>query len=167
MRTIVRVRSSCSCSLTFSIRSIRGGGICTTASMILSWNSSLVWKKSLLVRGIYTSGQVTYIGSPTLQDHMRHALQHSHGRTTHAYKGANHLANLEIRAALLRVNNAVQRCARPNATIRSAKCSLWIWSCSKVRGDLIRPFYRIKQMRCIVQRKQQTYKLLNLRSPVF
>ena len=46
---------------------------------------------------------------------------------------------------------------RPNATIWIAKCCLWIWteSESKVRGNLVRPFYRIKHMRCIVQRKRQ------------
>ncbi len=58
-------------------------------------------ENSLLIRVIYTSGQVTCNGSTTLQDHMRHVLQHSHGRTTHAYKGANNLATLEIRATLL------------------------------------------------------------------
>ncbi len=53
------------------------------------------------------SGQVTCNGSTTLKDHMRHVLQHSHGRTTHAYKGANHLATFEIRATLLRVSTTL------------------------------------------------------------
>ena len=120
-------------------------------------------KNSLLIRGIYTSGQVTCNGSTTLQDNMRHVLQHSHGRITHAYKGENHLATFEIRATLLRVNttlcNVVRMFVRPNATIRIAKCCLWIRTCSKVRGDLMRPFYRIKQMRCIMQRKRQDVRI--------
>ena len=57
----------------------------------------------------------------TLHEHMRHVLQHSHGPTTNPYKGANHLATLEIRATLLRVNttlcNVVRMFVRPNATI--------------------------------------------------
>ncbi len=74
---------------------------------------SQVWstKYSLLIRGIYTSGQVTYNSSTTLQDHnMRHVLQHFHGRTTYAYKGVNHLATFEIRAALLRVTTTLCEC---------------------------------------------------------
>ncbi len=92
---------------------------------------SQVWSKkySLLIRSIYTSGQVTCNGSTTLQDIMRHVLQHSHGRITHAYKGENHLATFEIRATLLRVSttlcNVVRLFVRPSATIWIAKCWLF------------------------------------------
>ncbi len=50
MRTIVRVRSSC--SLIFSILTIWWGDLGTAASMVLSWKSSLVWKIAWLY-GIY------------------------------------------------------------------------------------------------------------------
>ena len=58
--------------------------------------------------------------STTLQDHMRHVLQHSPGRKTNAYKGANHLATLEIRAALLRVNTTHVQCC---ANVRETQCN--------------------------------------------
>ncbi len=74
-------------------------------------------KNSFLVRSIHTSGKMMCNGRTTLQDYLRHVLQHSHGRTTHAYKGANHLATFEIRATLLRVNttlcNVVRMFVRP------------------------------------------------------
>ena len=50
------------------------------------------------MRGIYTSGALTCNGSTTLQDHMRHVSQQTHGSTTRAYKGANQIGTLEIRA---------------------------------------------------------------------
>ncbi len=50
---------------------------------------------------------------------MRHVLQLSHGRTSHAYKGANHLAILEIRATLASQHNVVQRCAN----VRETQCT--------------------------------------------
>ncbi len=63
---------------------------------------SQVWsEKYLACAGYIFSGQVTCNDSTTLQDHIRNALHHSHGRTTHAYKGANHLATLENRATLV------------------------------------------------------------------
>ncbi len=77
-------------------------------------------KNGLLIWSIYTSGQMTCNSSTTLHDHMRHALQHSHGRTTNAYKGANHLATFEIRATLLRVNpNVVRR----GTNVRDTHCT--------------------------------------------
>ena len=75
---------------------------------LLKVKSSL---KIACLYGVYilncTSRQVTCNGSTTLQDHMRHVLQHSDGRTTHACKGTNHLATLEIRATL----ELKQRCS--------------------------------------------------------
>ena len=130
VRVFVRELEGSSCSLILSICTIPRGGIGTAAFMVLSWKSNMVWKYSLLIRFIYTGGQVTCNGSTTLQDHMRHVLQHSHGRTTHEYKEANHLATLEIRATLLRINamlrNVVRMFVRPNATNWIAKCCLWI-----------------------------------------
>ncbi len=73
------------------------------------------------LRGLSQFSQLFKGPFTTLQDHMRHILEHSHGRATHAYKGANHLASLEIRATLLRVNtmlsNVVRMFVRTNATI--------------------------------------------------
>ncbi len=42
---------------------------------------------------------------------MRHVLQHAHGCTTHAYKGTNPLATLQICATLLRVNTTLCECS--------------------------------------------------------
>ncbi len=107
---------------------------------------------------------MTYNGSTALQGNMRHVLQRSHGRTTRAYKGANHPATFEIRATVLRVNttlcNVVRMFVRPNTTIWIAKCCLWILNMFKSqRRAQMRPFYRIKLMRCIVQRKRQDERI--------
>ena len=68
------------------------GVIVTAVSMVLSWKSSLVWKRACLIYGVYIP--VGKWHAMVMQDHMRHVLQHSHGRTTHAYKGANPLCDL-------------------------------------------------------------------------
>ncbi len=90
---------------------------------------------------------------------MQHVLQHSYGRITHAYKGENHLATFEIRATLLRVNttlcNVARLFVRPSPTTDLKREVLPL----NFRGDLMRPFCRIKQMRCIVQRKRQDVRI--------
>ncbi len=121
-------------------------------------------KNSLLIRGIYTSGQVTCNGSTTLQDHMRHVLQHSHGRTTHTRTKAKII--LRPSKFVQHCYELTQRCAMlcdcswdPVQRFESPSVASEFWTCSKFRGDLNRPFCRIKQMRCIVQRKRQDVRI--------
>ena len=48
-----------------------------------------------------------YLQSTTLQDHMPHVEQQSHGCTTLASKHANHLTTSKVRAPLLRVHTTL------------------------------------------------------------
>ncbi len=106
---------------------------------------------------------VTCNGNTPLQDHLRHVLKNSHGRKTHAYKCGNQLATLEIRETLLRL---IQPCVTlcecswdPTQQFESPSVASEFRTCSKFRGDLMRPFYRIKQMRRIVQRQWQDVRI--------
>ncbi len=87
----------------------------STMSMVLSLKSSLIWKIACLYGVSIPVWKWRATVVHALQDHMRHVLQHSHGRTTHAYKGASHLATLEIASQ----HNVVQRCAN----VRETQCN--------------------------------------------
>ena len=158
MRVLACELGGSGCNLRYWCRSIHGS--------LLKVQSGL--KNSLLIRSTYTSGQVTCNCSTTLQDHLRHVLQHTHGRTTHAYKGAYHLATFEIRATLLlRVNTTVCECSWDPMTIWIARCCLWILKMFKSQRRLdatifshnTNTMHRATDASC-----NRTCGLLNLRS---
>ncbi len=155
-RVLARELGGNSCSRIFSMCIIPRGGIGTAACIhhvhgsLFKVKSDL--KNSLLIRSIYTSLEMTCNGSTCVARSYETCI------TTLSWSYNTRIQRCES-SRDLRNCESTQRCAtlcecswNPMQQFESPSVASEFWTCSKFRGGLMRPFSRIKEMRCIVQR---------------
>ena len=131
--------------------------------MVLSWKSSLVWNIACLygVSSILVGKwRATVVQRCKITCDMCYSLmvaQHRHSKERiilRPSKFVQHCCELTQRFAML------CECSwHTMQQFESPRVASEFWTCSKVRGDLMRPFSHMKQMRCIVQRKRQDVRI--------
>ena len=163
VRVLVREFGGSSCNLIFRICTIPWGGIGTAASMVLSWKSSLVWKIACLYRVSILVGKwrTTVVPRCKITCDMSYntlmVVQHTHTKVRIVLRP---LKFVQHSCQSTQCCAALCECSwDPMQQFESSSIASEFWTWSKVRGDLMRPFYRMKQMWCIVQRKRQDVQI--------